>query len=110
MTQGFALRCVATGSAYKMIWTATQRRNRKISIPALCRHPNHLICTSGRNAMQRKPCIILQTSLNGMRFMTIYKEILSLMQYMGLKLQWSRYTQKNKAWDIVLHYLCFNSL
>ena len=25
MTQGFALRYVATGSAYKMIWTATQR-------------------------------------------------------------------------------------
>lgn len=45
-----------------------------------------------------------------MCFMTIYKEILSLMQYMELKLQWSRYTQKNKAWDIVLHYLCFNSL
>ena len=29
MTQGFALHCVATGSAYKMIWTAMQRRNRK---------------------------------------------------------------------------------
>ena len=29
MTQGFALRCVATRSAYKMIWMATQRMNRK---------------------------------------------------------------------------------
>ena len=27
MTQGFVLRCVATGSACKMIWTATQRRD-----------------------------------------------------------------------------------
>ena len=29
MTQGLRLRCVATGSVYKMIWTATRRRNRK---------------------------------------------------------------------------------
>ena len=29
MTQGFALRYVATGSACKMIWMVTQRRNRK---------------------------------------------------------------------------------
>ena len=28
MTQGLRLRCVVTGSAYKMIWTTTQRRNR----------------------------------------------------------------------------------
>ena len=26
----------------------------KISIPALCRRPNHFICTSGRNTTQRK--------------------------------------------------------
>ena len=65
MTQGLALCCDATGSAYKriwmvmqcrnrMIWTATQRtcRNRKVSIPALRRCPNHFICTSGRNAAQ----------------------------------------------------------
>ena len=39
MRQGFALRRVPTGSAYKMIWTATQRRNRKNSIPALRRRP-----------------------------------------------------------------------
>ena len=30
MMQEFVLRCIVTGSAYKMIWTATQRRNRKI--------------------------------------------------------------------------------
>ena len=33
MTQGFALHCVATGSAYKMIWTA---KIENISIPAHC--------------------------------------------------------------------------
>ena len=43
MTQGFALRYVATGSAYIMIWTATQHRNRKKSIPALRRCPNLII-------------------------------------------------------------------
>ena len=34
--QGFALRCVATGSAYKMIWTATQHRNRKKFLSLRC--------------------------------------------------------------------------
>ena len=52
MTQGFALRYIATGSVYKMIWMA---KIEKISIPALRHHPNHFICTSGRNATQRKP-------------------------------------------------------
>ena len=62
MTQGFALRCVSTGSAYKMIWTATQRRDRIFSISTLRRRPNHFVCTSGRNATQRKslPHIINQ--------------------------------------------------
>ena len=36
MTQGFALRCVATGSAYRMIWTATQHRNRKKFLSLRC--------------------------------------------------------------------------
>ena len=35
MTQGFALCCVATGSAYKIIWTAMQCRNRNFSIFAV---------------------------------------------------------------------------
>ena len=30
MTQGLALCCVVTGSAYKMIWMATQCRNRNV--------------------------------------------------------------------------------
>ena len=46
--QGFALRCVATGSVYKMIWTSKIER---ISIPALRHRPNHFICTSSHNAM-----------------------------------------------------------
>ena len=52
MMQGFVLHCVATGSAYKMIWTA---KIEKISIPALRCRPNHFICTSGRNTTQHKP-------------------------------------------------------
>ena len=56
MMQGFVLHCVVTGSAYKMIWTA---KIEKISISALHRHPNHFTCTSGRNATQHKPCVIL---------------------------------------------------
>ena len=49
MTQGFALCCVVTGSAYKMIWMATQCRNRNVF--HFC-HPNHFVCTSGRNTAQ----------------------------------------------------------
>ena len=54
----FCLRCVAAGSAYKMIWTrvATQDRNRKVLFLRSYTHPNHFICTSGRNAMQAKRC------------------------------------------------------
>ena len=37
-----------------MIWTATQRKNRNFSISALRRRPNHFVCTSGRDATQRK--------------------------------------------------------
>ena len=51
MTQGLALRCIATGSAYKMIWTAKIEKN---SIPALRRHPNHFTCTFSHNITQRK--------------------------------------------------------
>ena len=58
MTQGFALRCIATGSAYKMIWTATQRRNRKNFYPCVASPSNHFICTSGHDATQRNPCVI----------------------------------------------------
>ena len=51
MMQGFALRCVATGSAYKMIWMTMQRRNRNfflfLMFKSFCMH-----FWSQRNAAQ----------------------------------------------------------
>ena len=62
MTQGFALRCVATRSAYKMIWTATQRRNRKNFYSCIA-SPSKSFCMhfrSRRNAAQPLRHIINQ--------------------------------------------------
>ena len=49
----FMLHCIVTRIAFKMIWMVTQRRSF-FSISTLRRHSNHFICTSSRNAMQRK--------------------------------------------------------
>ena len=55
MTLGFALRCVVTGcAAYKMIWTVTQRRNRKNFYSCVALPSKSFYMHFGRNTMQRK--------------------------------------------------------
>ena len=54
---GSHLFCIATGSAYEMIWmrVATQEYKKVLFLRSYA-HPNHFICTSGRNATQAKRC------------------------------------------------------
>ena len=59
MTQ--VLRCIALHPEVHIKWFGRQRNAgiEFFSISTLHCCPNHIICTSGCNATQRKPCIIL---------------------------------------------------
>ena len=58
ITQGFVLCCVATESAYKMIWTATQFRNNFFSIFAIQIILYTLLVAMQRSVNPYIPCIM----------------------------------------------------
>ena len=91
------LRHVATGSAYKMIWTRVAYAGIElISIPAYAKRcnarPNHFVCTSGRNARSSvycEPALKAGSHLFCLRRVAtgnVYKKIWTRVRYAGIEL------------------------